>query len=382
MEKLPPSPSNGPRVPQSIYELIDAMIAEQREGQEGIRPLIIRPRPMDLLLQKQVEQEVERLRDQRHFQHALEHGGELRFKVRPEDVTATIVRNSQRADDLAMRHNTHLAGPRFFNAVLGYHNTRNPQFLDAMEKLRRDAKERGLFLFSYDKQKMHNRLVLKYPCNADVPTETPQYVVSETGGGHPDRRNPLYDQRIWAADCQIALAAPVQGAKWVVDSFKPNEEVDNGTLRTLLEGKPWSVASIADITCVKQLAELGYASFAMRHSMEHVVHEVNPLRGPYPVQYFVAEIASLQGIDLPDGTKLRMGQGEFEGVPPIMNDRSLHVFDSFRSAVCTPFQTSYIRRNCRYPFVKSDKYKGYSLIVDWIGKMARVRQSDVSTRRV
>lgn len=399
MSSVPPSPGESPQSDDELLlEEVRRMLQEVPPGDPGSAVRKLNAEQQRLLREVIQEQAaIEAMRaGKKHelFKWAL-------------DVHTEIVTDPARSHVLAERHNAHLVGSSFAYSIKEYQaalealaagplTAEDREHIDNTMRLAKEnidhisarAKKNGFFIFEYDENKMRRRLAANYRWSDGV--EVPQYVIVEASGRHPAPEHPLHNRLDRYADCQFHMAPPAnfdpQKVRPVVrfpraenipldmhevDQEGLEDEIVARDLTMKLIHERAHVANIADIVSAEALAGKGLAATALDTGLGHIIDVENPRRRGYPIKYVTAEIASLKGIELPDGTRINLDD---LGMHSIFNDRSADVFDHFKSPHCSSFNTAYKLRQ-KHPIALPGDKEGalHKLIVTWHVKMAFIK---------
>ena len=302
----------------------------------------------------------------------LQAGAELRFR-KALDMGSKVHNEKRRATILKCRHNERLKGIIFVKCLedlSGGDSNRVSMAREALEELQKDIEENGVFLIEYDDELMEERLSPgRYSWRSDPEKKLiPEYIVAESWGRHPDPDNPLHTKKVVAADCQIHLPLPKRDVLPVVEIPTDEDILRNSPFIEYLNANPYAVALIEDIVCQEEMGELRLASVAMSKALRHIM-EANKNRKRNRITHVATSIADLRGIRKPDGTEIMLK--EDLGLPPICNERSLHLFSHFKSNYYTPFKTAFILKNRTVPI----EFRGerYEIILDWIVKASALK---------
>jgi len=250
------------------------------------------------------------------------------------------------ATRLALRHQEHIVGPTYVRAMLQLKdNHTDIEGLTMLKALRQRANSNGFFIMDYSPEMMMERLI------------SPQYLIAESYGRHPDPQSPLHRVSSPAADCQCWFPEAVANPAEHVDL--PDQPADRlyGKAEKYLRSTLSSCGEVKDISSSIQMNNLGLAGAARRLAFRHIKDVVNPARGDHPINFMAASIAELGGIILPDGTKITME--DVKQMSGIKNERSMaiHTGGSFPA---------------RHAYTLSDRTvdvqignETYQILVDW-----------------
>jgi|SRR3989344_409218 len=297
-----------------------------------------------------------------------------------------VPRGDQRVVDvLTRRHNARLRGRAFVLSLLPLLQGKGYDAIAAIEAFRAEAKRDGFFLFEYPSDMIRHRIDDDYVLPDG--SRTPKYIIVEAAGTLPKPKNQeitekdkiLYEPGAWAADCQLALPGLDVQTTPVVPLPKKGDTIDttrNEGFVDFATENPHRVALVADIVCYEKMAGLGLTSAATAEALRILREEVNPQRRGAEIEMVAAELASLKGVVLPDGTELRLGEQEFQQVPPVANERSFYLFEHLRSDHCSPFETAMVLRDRKYPihFKDINPAKPYKIIVNWFIQVASLKR--------
>ena len=301
-------------------------------------------------------------------------GAEIKFR-KALDMRSKVHNLVGRAKILADRHNEQLRGTQFIKIILDCAEEDEDLARQAREQLEhfQDGVNRyGFFLMRYSEEMEKKRLCpgKKYWQHDPEKKPIPEYIVAEAWGRHPDPKNPLNNERVVAADCQIHLPLPSKDVPPVVEMPYEGDEFRDEAFVKYLEEHPYAVGIIEDLVCEQRMAELRLASVALSKGLRHI-QVANENRKIFNITHVTAAIADLCGVIKPDGKEIRLKQDLL--VPPVCNERSRHVFSHFRSEFVTPFRTVYILKNRTVPVLYQNQQ--YEIIVDWIVKACELRKS-------
>lgn len=292
---------------------------------------------------------------------------------------AEILTDERAAPRLAERHNAQLISEPFIEAMWDARSTvleEKVRGITKIEQIRELTGERGFFMKPYTDDLMKKRLTRAWTRKEDPKTRMTYCIIAEASGLHPDPANPLHLQRLPMADCQILLPPPTSKRSTDEEPLfvEGVDAPENEDLIRYLSENPYAVAVIDDIVSDERMAKRGLASVALNKALTELVKEGNENRNGYPIRYVGAWIASLQGLEFPDGSRTML-QDDI-GITPIPNGRSTYLFDHFKSPHCTGgFQSVCVQRNREVPYVISEGQLAgnYKLIVNWAVKVAALK---------
>lgn len=278
-----------------------------------------------------------------------------------------IIRDPAAAERLSKRHDIQLITPalvRWCKALL-----QNPSDEDAiagMKQLRADASNKGFFLIPYDRAFMDDRI------RSQRDDGGRRFLIIESMARHPDPSHSRYSTITPAADAQFQLPSARADAEHVIHFPHEGDEVPNPDLVDHFRRNPGIVASFEDLACDPDMFRLSCAKRAMLQGIDYIRTVENASRGDVPIEYVVAEIASVQGIVLEGGVEIRF-QNDWR-IPPFMNVRSTEVFEHLHApGICDPFSPLYIRRGDRVA-VHGDPLITH-ILVDWFGKSSEIHRT-------
>ncbi len=288
------------------------------------------------------------------------------------DVSTEIVTDPSAGRRLADRHNAHVRtvdiAEHAYEAML----SRGPgEHQEYFAWLRSHVKQHGLFVYPYTPDYEEGRIIARY--NDD----TPQYLIVESSGRHPDSAHGRHHMKAPAADAQFHLAKPALDAPKVIEWPRPNrrrgrrrDQLFDEDLIEEMKSMPYSVAVLDDIASDPDMGHLRLAGTALNRGINEIVHTVNATRERHPIRFIAAEIVSVQGFKMKSGKNIRL-QSDLQ-IAPILNDRSVEVFAHFNSPDCESFETAWVRRDSLVP-IEHPYVQG--ILVDWHVKVARLKQS-------
>lgn len=304
---------------------------------------------------------------ERQVAKQLSHGARIEYKsalsIDAEilDVKDNHVLLDETAHRLSERHNEHWISPAFIKAMIRLPELKADNKVEEINALlapfREKAKGSGFFLMQYSDELMRQHLL------------SPNYVIAEASGIHPDPV--LGMKKVKAADCQCALP----DAKSVADGCTPVIEMpDTAAGDTILEEdlvnrlreNPGCFAEVKDIVTSLSMGKLMLAGAARRCAFRHIVQEVNPQRGAFPIEEVAASIAQIKGIELPDGTRLLLKDFQQNS---IKNERSvdIHMNGTY------PAVLAFILKDRKVPVIMDGQM--YYIIVSWLEYVHNIRVS-------
>lgn len=249
-------------------------------------------------------------------------------------------------------------------------NPMDPVALGMLAAMRKRANELGFFLMNYPLELEIERLT------------SPEYVVAQSYGRHPDPQNRHHSSVIPAADCQCWVP-PVN-----ITSLDPSDypDTDNGDFiwdRQLVEkmkAKPWLFGEVKDITSSVAMQRLRLAGAARSAAFSHIKNEINPQRGERPVRYMTAAVANVTGIILPDGTIVRLA--DVGGQAALKNEHStaVHVYGESRYPTTQAYTLNDRTVTVKMPQDEADDEQDdeerltYKILVDWITFVHQLEQ--------
>lgn len=252
------------------------------------------------------------------------------------------------ARTLADRHQEHYIAQQIVTVIEQLKvNPNDKAALTLLAQLRKKANESGFFLMLYTVDMMIQCLT------------SPQYVVAQAYGRHPNPKNPLHHVVLPGADCQCWVP-PVDGFN-LADYDFPNLQTDRVIDRHLTQkfiDEPWLFGEVKDITSSLAMTGLRMAGAARAAAFKHITQEINPQRSDRPVRYMNAAIANVTGIVLPDGTPLRFI--EVGGKASLKNERSMdiHIRGSY------PATHAFTLHDRTVPVIMNNQE--YKILVDWM----------------
>ncbi len=242
------------------------------------------------------------------------------------------------------RHEAFYIAPAIVEACLQLSEDKNRN-AQVLAKIRQQADELGYFLQKYNPPFELNRL------------ESPQYIIAESYGQHPDSKNARGNEVLAASDCQCEIPLASNTAPFVIELPIEGDTVRDSGLVDHIKERPWSIGIVHDISTDAGMQRLKLAMEAQRASFAHIIHEINPTRGEFPVEKIAAAIAQVRGIQCPDGKQILLSSF---GESAIMNQPSLatHLYQK------NPPALAYELQHRRVP-VEVDGVQ-YWIIVTWI----------------
>lgn len=261
------------------------------------------------------------------------------------------------AHRLAARHQEHFIAPQFVSILLRLMQDKKDQAAwQELKLIRMKANESGFFIMKYTPEMMKQRLL------------SPNFVIAEASGKHPDPDHSYHAISVPAADCQCWIPDATEKPQQTLTLPKEKDVIyESGFVEDCIQ-RPWAYGEVADISSNAAMNNKGLAGAARSAAFEYIQNVVNPTRGDYPIEYMGAEIGMLKGIVLPDGTQIRLeDMGDPEGVK---NERSLGIHFHLTSK---PASHGYILKNRIVPV----EYNGenYGILTNWLMAIHKLKKS-------
>lgn len=326
-----------------------------------------------LVLRQQIDQASEIVAGERLQRMGKETAGKVREAL---DVRTELLREPAAAPFLAARHNSHVRSPQIAaHAFALMSHQGNPQEHRAFfDGLRGDVRKHGVFVYPYTDEFERERIEAVYDDGS------PRFVITETFARVDDPGAPGRPALSSCADAQFHVPRPDSRSQSVIalprkrrgkrtPSWRKDQIYDEDLVEEM-RSMPYATAVLEDLASDRDVHKLGLAASAMNKGIQHIVHELNPARGDYPIRFIGAEIVSIQGFKMKGSGEVVRLQNDLQ-IAPILNDRSMAVFDHFNSVDCEAFQTAWIRRGSLVP-VEHDHIE--HIIVDWHVKVARLKK--------
>lgn len=225
---------------------------------------------------------------------------------------------------LTDRHQEHYIATIIVDILMRLRSNPNDAIaLGMLAALRERANKLGFFLMRYTVEQEMIRLT------------SPDYVVAQSYGRHPDPKNPNHKFKVAAADCQCWIP-PTDIVSLDLSDYPNTENGDviwDRHLTEKIKAKPWLFGEVKDITSGAAMHGLRLAGAARSCAFSHIKSEVNSQRGDRPVRYMTAAIANVTGIVLPDGTPVRFA--DVGGQAGLKNERStdIHVHGRYPASL-------------------------------------------------
>lgn len=322
-----------------------------------------------------VNEEAARLREEREERTRGRHMREQQRLTRQEsqralNIRTEIVTDVSDAPRLYNRHHVHVRLVDLATDLYQAYVKRDQDRTEAIaivEDHREQAQEAGIFLLDFPQTKFEDRILSRHSDGS------PEYVIAESYGTHPDQDHPRHSLLLPAADAQFRTPEARRGAKRVF--VKPMEEKGDiirrpELLKDLLE-HPYSVAQAEDLAADPDMLRLQLASAAFDKGLMHMREVINPTRGDYPIEHVVGEVVSVRGIRLKGQMNNILLDREIPA-PPILNGRSMTVLDHFKNPHVTHFETAWILADRKIPLV-NHPYVAY-LIANWYVLYAELKK--------
>lgn len=287
------------------------------------------------------------------------------------DIHTGIVVDPVIGERLAARHNSHVLSSEIAAHAYGAMSEKSPEHFNYFKQLRSQTKEHGLFVYPYTKEFEEQRITGRY---ADG---SPKFLIVESFGRPEDPSHPRHAEISPAADAQFQLAQPSGDAATVITWPKKRanrkqrrnrDQILDEDLVDEMKSMPYAVAVLDDLSSDPDMGHMRLAASAMNRGIHHINRELNATRGDFPIRFIAAEIVSVQGFVTKGGQVVRL-QSDLQ-ITPILNDRSMAVFDHFNSPDCESFTTAWIRRGSLVPV---DHPHVSNILVDWHVKVARLK---------
>lgn len=285
------------------------------------------------------------------------------------DLRTDILTDASAAPRLSKRHNAHIRTEKIADLMCQAAFGQGEKRLKAIEALKGEVKraeEEGIFVFPYSDELETDRLEAAYPDGQR------EYLIVEASGSHPRIDHPRHGKPGPAADAQIHLPSSDSSASPVF--ARPDPARDAILSPELLESmllRPHAVAQVDDIVSDPDMGKLSLASAALERGLQIIVEDVNPGRDPSGrIEFITAEIVSIRGMELHAGETLYFDHE----IPasPILNRRSMVVFDHFKSSYATNFDTAWVLQGHRIPIEGHPLVR--HLIANWYVKVARTKK--------
>lgn len=327
-----------------------------------------------LLLRQQIDQASAIVEGERLLRLGKETSNALRTVL---ELRTDILRDPGAAPLLAARHNSHVRSPDIAHhayALMSRDGTVD-EHRAFFEQLRADVKKHGIFVYPYTEEYERARIEARYDDGS------PQFVIAETLA-RLDEGSLSKNELASRADAQFHLPRAAADAHDVIPmprrrrgrrtpAWRKDQIYDEDLIEEMLS-MPYATAILDDLASDRDVHKLRLAASAMNKGIEHIVHDVNPTRGEFPIRFIGAEIVSIQGFKMKNSGAVVRLQNDLQ-IAPILNDRSMAVFDHFNSVDCEAFQTAWIRRGSLVPV---DHAMIESIIVDWHVKVARLKNPE------
>ncbi len=281
-----------------------------------------------------------------------------------EDFRFEVIDNPAAAERLSRRHDVQLITSSLVfwcNKLL--QNASDRDAIVGMKQLRAQASAKGFFLIPYDLAFMDDRI------RSQRDDGGRRFLIIESMARHPDPAHARHSSVTPAADAQFQLPSARADAEHVIHLPCEGDEVQNPDLVEHFRKNPGIVASFEDLACDPDMFRLSCAKKAMLEGINYIRTIENASRGDVPIEYVVAEIASVQGVILEGGIEIRF-QGDLN-ISPFINARSTEVFEHLHApGICEAFSPLYIRRgDC--VAVHGDPLITH-VLVDWFGKSSEI----------
>lgn len=294
------------------------------------------------------------------------------------ETRTDIVTDPSAATFLAARHNSHVRSPDIARHAYALMSRQGSAFnhREFFDTLRGDVRKHGVFVYPYAEEFVRDRIEATYDDGSR------RFLIVETFARINDPDSPRRATLSSCADAQFHVPRPGSPSQSVIalprkrrgkrtPAWRKDQIYDEDLVEEM-RSMPYATAVLEDIASDRDVHKLGLAASAMNRGIRHIVHELNPTRGAYPIRFVGAEIVSIQGFKMKGSGQVVRLQNDLQ-IAPILNDRSMAVFDHFNSVDCEAFQTAWIRRGSLVP-VEHEHIE--DIIVDWHVKVARLKKPE------
>lgn len=319
----------------------------------------------------------------RDILHVINSGkGSIKCSIDFSTTEVSLLGNSSWAKHLADAHNEHLISHAVIDAAKA-HARGDKAGTVTLEDMQESAASAGFFMFPYTPEKMLHRLKAKHPPQeaghtfegvecAAIP-EHREFMIVGIKAPDPDPTRDSYGQTLHGADCQVRLAAPTDNADSIVMMPQEGDDIKKRDWLQSIQERPWRVALVEDIQSSRQLARNNAAATALDKSITALCHENETKRDARYIRYLAAEIATIRGVVLPDGTEIH-----FDDDIAISNDRSEALFAKFKHSAghSRRFQLAWELKGRRHNVLMPNDSEPHQLIVDWRVMMSKIKKPE------
>jgi hypothetical protein len=276
----------------------------------------------------------------------MQAGGRVRFD-RAADLTAEVVSGIDRAPALQTRHNGLIQSDDIVRAII---LLRQAGDRSRLQGIRGELSQYGGFLLRYELDELVRRL------------SDPLWVVTEAVGRQMYRDRPRHGELIRAADCQCQLPRDVEGAAPVIHLPEPDEgdkEELGSEIARRIRACPAIAGCVEDLCAERDAAQLGFAGEARNRAFE----VIRRLPRRFPIRYMAAELFSIKGLRLPDGSDVSLAGFD----PPLPELRNTASYIAHECSRRYPAFLGWILKEREVPVTLevSGTQAQYRLITDW-----------------
>lgn len=238
----------------------------------------------------------------------------LDVRQRAIDVSVECVTDVAAAPRFTQRHNERIITGRLADLLYRYLISKDQNeksaLYTAIEQERSDQRDFGFFLLQYEEELLRRRLELD-PFSYDG-----GYAMIEVSARHPSPNHKLHTNTQPVSDAQFHIPGQGPQTQHVV-ALPPEQEHEHPWLSNM-RLRPQCVTLLEDIVCIQQMSHTSVASHALKEGLRMIRSDINPRREACEkIEYVVAELASIRGFKLKDGTEVSLSHDL--NVAPLFN---------------------------------------------------------------
>jgi hypothetical protein len=213
------------------------------------------------------------------------------------EVSVDIV-GSERTKPLLDRHNDLWRADKIAEGIKKFAREDAKDFAN----IRQLIGNHGGFIMKYPKKKIEGRLI-----EPEERRGNGHWVVAEASAKITTLENGdlvTSEKNAWA-DCQCYVpadhpTAELDPSEIELPRSQLGDHVFSKSTLQKIEQMPACVGCLSDLCAADKAAHLGLASAARKHAFDHILN----LNREFPIRYLTAEIFSIRGLILPDGTTI------------------------------------------------------------------------------
>lgn len=208
------------------------------------------------------------------------------------NVTSEVV-GPERVGSILERHNRLWRADQITQGILGF----GQGDVDSFRRIREIIGHHGGFIMKYTKDKIMDRLAQSAGRHWVVAEASAKLTTLQDG-------KPMTGDKLAWADCQCSLPADTAEAGLDEEINLPlperGDHIFSKATVQKIEKMPACAGCVADLCAADEAAHMGLASAARRRAFDAILK----LDRTIPIRYLTAEIFSIRGLILPDGTTI------------------------------------------------------------------------------